>query len=174
MNEGIGIGQVNPNAKNNALAVTCAGATAVGSTDTVVVRYTAAMVTDPGGCFGLAEAAATGSIFTVRRSGLYCLEAFAGLAAGGALALGISLNAAAAGALTGPPLDFAAVDAGAGSEGVIACAVDNSAAGEDTVRLFCSRTLYLSVGDTLRILVTAGVTLDAANSRAFFTPLALD
>jgi len=127
------------------------------------------MVTDASGAFTLAEAAATGSIFTCVRGGYWVIDMFGALAGAGALDIGISLNAAAAGALTGPPSDFVAVDAGAGSEGIVACAGDLLATATSDVSVH--RTLRLVPGDVIRFMATAGVTLDADNSRVFMSLL---
>ena len=172
MSEGFGVGKIKPTAELAALAIRGAAATATGVVDTAVIRYTAAMVTDNGGSFTLVEAANEGSTFTCVRSGIWSLELFGGLAAAAILDLGISVNAAASGALDGSPTDFAAVDAGAGSMGY------QAVAGQEVVgdlgRIYCARTLYLSVGDVLRFCATAGVALAANNSRLFLTPLMLD
>jgi hypothetical protein len=144
----------------------------MGSTDTAIIRYTAAMVTDPANAFTLVETAANGSIFTCVRGGLWDIELFGGLAAGGALDIGISLNAAAAGALTGPPADFVAVDAGAGTMGYIGVAGDLLATAVSD--LYVRRLQRLLPGDIIRFGATAAVTLDADNSRFFMTPVLLD
>lgn len=172
MNEGLGVGQVNPIRANTSAIVTGAGATAMGSTDTAIIRYTAAMVTDVAGSFILVEAAASGSIFTCVRGGLWMIELFGALAGAGALDLGISLNAAGAGALTGSPLDFVAVDAGAGTMGYIGVAGDLLATATSDVQV--SRLVRLVPGDVIRFGATAAVTLDADNSRFFMTPILLD
>jgi hypothetical protein len=144
----------------------------MGSTDTAVMRYTAVNVTIGAGAWTLVETAANGSVLTCAKGGWWMVELFAALAGAGGLDIGISRNAAAAGALTGPPADFAAVDAGAGSMGVIACSGD--LAGTASAGHFCSRLQRFEVGDTLRFLATAAVTLDAANSRFFLNPVLLD
>jgi len=170
--QGTGVGQVNDNRTNAGLVVTGTGATAMGGTDTAVIRYTAANVTDPGGAFTLVEGAAAGSVLTCVFGGLWEIELYGALVGAGALDIGISLNAAALGALTGSPSDFVAVDAGAGSMGVRACAGDLLVTAVSDLSLKVS--LYLTPGDVIRFLATAAVTLDADNSRFFMTPIALD
>jgi hypothetical protein len=137
----------------------------MGSTDTAVIRYTAAMITDAANLFTVVESAANGTIITIVRPGLYAIDMYAALAGAGALQIGISLNAAAAGALTGTPADFVAVDAGAGTEGIIACTGDTLAT---TVGdYYCGVVRRFAQGDVIRFMATAGVTLDADNSRVF-------
>ena len=141
-------------------------ATAVGGTDTVVVLWPS--VSDPAGVFTESSVAATGTVLTVVRPGIYRIDFFAALAAAGDLNIALSLNAAAAGALTTTPTDFLVVDAGAGTEGVIALQGEvSNGAGDGPVLCHAGRTIRLVVGDTLRCLVTAGVTLDANNTRLF-------
>lgn len=152
------------------IALRGAGATAVGSTDTAVILWPT--VTDASGAFTHTSAAATGSILTCVRGGVYSIELFAALAAAGDLNVGISLNAAAAGALTGSPIDFVAADAAAGTEGVIAVGGMVAAGAADLPLCWCKRSaVRLVPGDTLRFLATAGVTLDANNSRFFMERL---
>jgi hypothetical protein len=149
------------------------GAAANGSTDTAVLRFTAANITNTQGGVTFTETAAAGTILTVVKPGIWIVSLFAALAAAGNLQIGIGLNAAAAGNITTSPTDFAVVDAGAGAMGVIALAGDTSAAAEDGPHLLsCQRTLALSQGDTLRFYATAAVTTDAANTRFFMTQVA--
>lgn len=147
------------------LAARGAAATAVGTTDTAVVLWPS--VTDSSGIFEQASAAATGSIFTVVRPGIYRIDFYAALATAEDLNIGLSLNASASNALTGSPVDFAAADAGLQSEGIIAVGGMVAAAAADLPLCHCGRTVRLMQGDTLRFMATAEVTLDADNSRFF-------
>lgn len=142
----------------------------MGSTDTAVVLFTS--VTDASGAFTHTSAAATGSVFTCRRPGVYRIDFFAALAGAGNMDIGLSLNAVGAGALTGSPLDFAAVDGGAGSEGIIGCQGEvSNGAGDGPVLCHVGRTIRLVQGDVLRFMATAGVTLDTDNLRFFMERL---
>lgn len=145
-------------------------ATAMGSTDTAVVLWPA--FSDPSGAFVHTSTAATGSIFTVTRPGIWRIDFFAALAGAGDLNIGLSLNAAAAGAITTSPTDFAVVDAGAGTEGVIGVQGEvANGAGDGPILCHVGRTIRLVPGDTLRCLATAAVTLDANNTRLFLDRL---
>jgi hypothetical protein len=106
------------------------------------------------------------------RGGLWCIELFGALAGAGLLNIGLSLNAAGAGALTGAPSDFVTTDAGAGSMGWIG--IGGSLLATANSDNYLSRTVRLVPGDVLRFAATVGVTLDADNSRFFLTPIILD
>jgi hypothetical protein len=151
-----------------------ASATANGSTDTAVARFVAANIT-LGSSFTLVETAAEGTVLTCVRSGLWAMRFAGALAGTGNLQIAIGVNAAAAGAFTTSPTDFAVTDAGAGAMGIVALAGDTSAAAEDGPHVLeCSATQYLALGDTLRFYATAAVALDTNNSRFFLNPISLD
>lgn len=174
MNQGLGVGQESP-IRNLAAAVTTgAGATAMGSTDTAVIRYTAAMMTVGAGAFTVTEAAATGTILTCQRGGLWHIQMSAALAGAGNLQIAIGINAAAAGAITTTPIDFAVNDAAAGTMGVQALAGDTNIAADGPHLLNCQCMLVLAPSDTVRFYATAAVTLDANNTRVRLTPLYLN
>lgn len=156
-------------AAGNLITAIGVGATATGVVDTAIVRYTAAMVTDASGAFTLVEDANTGSAFTCVRGGTWMVELFGALAGAGVLDIGISLDAADAGAMTGSPLDFVAVDAAAGTMGYVGVAGDILATAISDLQV--SRVLSLIPGSVIRFGATAGVVLDADNSRFFMTQI---
>ncbi len=145
------------------------GATALGAVDTAIIRYTAANITDASGAFTVVEDANTGCALTCVRPGVWAIELYAGINGAALLNIGISLNAADAGAMSGPPIDFVAVDGAAGSMGYIAVGGDLLAT--SILKSQVSRIIRLVPGDIIRFGATVGVTLDADNSRFFMTKI---
>ena len=170
-NQGQGVGQENQSLSNAAAVVSGIDATALGSTDTSIIRYTAANVTDASGAFTLTEDATLGSDFECVRPGLWCIELFGAIAGAALLNLGISLNAAA-GVRSGAPSDFVTTGGGGIDMGWVGIAGNLLAT--SIMDIYLCRHSWLVPGDVIRFAATVGVTLDADNSRFFMTPIILN
>lgn len=143
-------------------------ATGQGSTDTSVIRFVAANITQTttSGANGYAvvETAVLGTQVSINRPGIYSISLNAALAIAGVLTAGISLGGTLA-PFVAEPVDFGAATAAyvsIGGDPTLATAhpLINVAA---TVQI--SRAMIDGVQNVVRFGATVGVTLDGANSR---------
>ncbi len=173
MSEGLGAAQEKPIRSYDALRCFGVAAAANGAVDTAVIRFTAANIT-LGSSFTVVETANEGTVLTCVRGGMWSLSLYAALVGAGNLQVAIGVNAADAGAFTNPPITFVAVDAGAGTMGIVCLAGDTNIAADGPHVLQCSRIMRLVPTDTIRFYATVAVTTNANNTRFNLDPVILD